>query len=410
MYRITRPKPHVFIWMLLFTVLVCAPLSHAGQKKTSPITSVEKSDMNHDRSIDIDDLVMFSARYMQNHWTIVSWCEFYDATVAGLAFDSHAKKTKKNDNKSKAKSTVYYKKHFKLLLTFIYDSYACDDDTTGNPGLLDIENEPKLLLRTAKARDGSGDIYITDPMVGSLFIFDSELILKAEIKDLDRPLGVAVNSQGYIIIGNDGRDNLEVFDPANGNLITIFGEGMLLMPNSITTGPDGNIYVTDSLSHSVKVFDASYNFLRNIGSPGTAENELVFPTDTQIVTQMIDGSPVQDVYVADQGNKRIQIFDTEGNPLGQISQGRCGMMGCRPPVLANLHSLDIDSLGRLHALDNFSATVSMFDPVSGAYLGAYGEYGEGPGFLEVPYGLVISDTGQSIVTSGDGRRIEIYSP
>lgn len=410
MYRITRSKPQILILAFLVIALVWTPSIQADPKKAAPIASMEMSDMNNDRSVDIDDLVMFGARYMQNHWTQIDWCAFYDATVLGLDFDSFAKKIKENKNKSKAKPTVYYKKHFKLLLTFIHGFYTCDDDTQPDPDLLDIENEPRLLLRATIASDGSGDIYITDPKVGSMFIYDSELTLKGELKDLDKPLGVAVDSQGYVLIGNDGRDNLEAFDPANGNLIAIFGEGLIMMPNSITVGPDGHIYVTDSLSHSVKVFDANYTHVRSIGSPGQADNELSFPTDTQVIMQTVDGALVQEVFVADQGNKRIQIFDTEGNPLGQISQGRCGMMGCRPPVLANLHSLDVDSQGRLHALDNFSASVSMFDPVSGAYLGVYGSYGEGAGFLAVPYGLVISETDQSIVTSGDGHRIEVYTP
>ncbi|MDH4019980.1 MAG: NHL repeat-containing protein [Xanthomonadales bacterium] len=410
MLRKSRSKTPVFLSVLLFTVLVWMPLTQADSKKAPPISSMEKSDLNHDRAVDVYDLVMFSARYMQNHWTVLDWCAFYDATVTGLAFDSHAKKSKDNKNKSKAKPTVYYKKHFKMLLTFINDFYACDEDSQDDPDMLGIENAPKLLLRTAKATDGSGDIYITDPKVGSLFIYDSELVLKGELKDLDKPLGVAVDSLGYLLVGNDGRDNVEVFDPVNGNMVAIFGDGLVMMPNSISVGPDGNIYVTDSLNHSVRVFDADYSFIRSIGSPGKAENELSFPVDTEVITHIVDGSQVQEIYVADQGNKRIQIYDTGGNLLGRISQGRCGMMGCRPPVLANLHSLDIDSQGRLHALDNFSATVSMFDLASGAYLGAYGEYGEGPGFLGVPLGLAISDTDQSIVTSGDGSRIEVYSP
>ena len=119
---------------------------------------------------------------------------------------------------------------------------------------------------------------------------------------------------------------------------------------------------------------------------------------------------VQEVFIADQGNERIQIYDTEGFHLGQIGPGDCGMGGCAPPLLANLQALDVDSQGRLHALDNFEAVISILDPISGSYLGEYGEYGVGPGFLRVPYGLAIMDDNRPIVTSGEGDRIVIFPP
>ena len=393
--------------ILILIVTAWAPLTQADPKKEHPLESIEKSDLNRDQVVDHVDLEIFGSRYLHSNWTVLDWCGFYDATVEGLNFDSHSKKTKVK----KGKPTKYYKKHFKLILTLINDEYACDADPQSDPNMLAIENEPRYLLRMAKSTDGSGDIYITDPVVGSLFIFDSEMVLKAEIKDLDKPLGVTVDSKGRILVGNDGRDNIEVFDAVNGNLRKIFGEGLIMMPNSLSVGPDGHIYVSDSKSHRVKVFDADYNFIRTIGSPGGAENELTFPVDSRVISYLENGILMQEVFVADQGNKRIQIYDTQGNHLESINPGRCSWFrGCQPPVFANMHSLDLDSLGRLHVLDNFEATVTMHDPVTGAYLGQYGEYGDGPGLLRMPMGLVITDFDESIVTAGSGNRLEIFLP
>lgn len=411
MYRKTQLRTFVFIPVLMLIAWVWIPFSQAASNGDNPTDQVEKSDLNKDRVVDIADLEIFSARYLQRDLTVIDWCGFYDATVAGVDFDSQSKKGETNKDKvSTGHSTAYYQKHFKMLLTFINDCYSCDAGLQRDPTMLVVENDPRLLLRMAKSTDDSGEIYITDPLVGSLFIYDAELLLIAELKGLDKPLGVAVDSHGNILIGNDGRDNIEVYDPYNGNLLAIFGQGLVIMPNSITTGPDGNIYVTDSRSHRVWVFDADFNFIRNIGSPGEGENEVYFPVDTEVITHNVDGNPVQEVFIADQGNERIQIFDTGGKLLGKIGPGECGMSGCLPPRLANLQALDVDSLGRLHALDNFEAVVSILDPTSGDYLGEYGEYGDGPGFLRMPLGLVISDTDQPIVTSGDGSRIVVYPP
>lgn len=411
MYSKTQLRTFFFIAVLMLIAWAWVPSIQAASEGDDPGDQVEKSDLNKDRIVNIADLEVFSSRYLQRDRAGLDWCGFYDATVAGLDFDSQSKKGETNKDKlSMGQSTAYFQKHFRMLLAFINDYYFCAAGPQRDPNIMGLENNPRLLLRMAMSTDGSGEIYITDPLVGSLFIYDAELVLIAELKGLDKPLGVAVDSRGNILIGNDGRDNIEVYDPYNGNLLAIFGQGLVLMPNSVTTGPDGNIYVTDSRSHRVWVFDADYNFISNIGSPGEGENELYFPVDTEVITQYVDGNPVQEVFVADQGNERIQIFDTDGNLLGKIGPGSCGMMGCLPPRLANLQALDVDSLGRLHALDNFEAVVSMLDPATGDYLGEYGEYGEGPGFLRMPLGLVISDMDEPIVTSGDGCRIEVYPP
>lgn len=52
----------------------------------------------------------------------------------------------------------------------------------------------------------------------------------------------------------------------------------------------------------------------------------------------------------------------------------------------------------------------MHDPATVAFLGQYGEYGDGPGLLRMPMGLVVTDLNLSIVTDGNGSTFEIYQP
>jgi hypothetical protein len=128
---------------------------------------------------------------------------------------------------------------------------------------------------------------------------------------------------------------------------------------------------------------------------------------------------VYEVYVADQGNNRVQVYDIAGNWLTSITfagidgqncnwfTGVCEIPGA--PPFTRLQALDVDSSGRLHVLDNFAASVLMFDLADGAYLGSYGEYGDGPGFLRVPMDVLINGSNTAIVTTGDGDRIEVFS-
>ena len=55
------------------------------------------------------------------------------------------------------------------------------------------------------------------------------------MRNLRKPFSVAIDSQGYLLVGNNGRNNIEIYGPANGDLLASFGEGMVRMPTSITS-------------------------------------------------------------------------------------------------------------------------------------------------------------------------------
>lgn len=355
------------------------------------IQPVDKSDLNNDMVVDQADLGIFSTNYLETYWETIDWCLFYDSTIAGTDFEG--------------RRTKYYLKHFGQLLVFMNEYFYCGGSEPPPSNALQLENVPKFLARIADAPYFSSDYYITDPNVGSLFIYDADLVLKAEIKGLDKPLGVAIDAQGYILIGNDGRDNIEVYDPANGDLLVVFGEGLVKMPTAITIDDFGNIYVTDSRSNSVKVFDPAYNPVKVIGKD-SSRGALDFPIDTEISSNL-------EIFVADQSNKRIQVYDFDGNWLRSITFTGAGcswMTGlCTSPPFTRLQALDTDSFGRLHVLDNFAASVMMFNPADGTFLGSYGGYGNEAGLLRLPMDVLISETNMAIVTSGDGDRIEVYA-
>lgn len=370
---------------------------------TAPIS--DKSDLNGDGLVDLEDLAIFSANYLQLYWKAVDWCVFHGSVLAGAEFEG--------------RSTKYYLRHFGTLLAFINDHFDCGGTEPPTNSLV-LENTPKYLTRVASAANFAGGYYITDPLVGSVFIYDEFLILKAEIKGLSRPLGVAIDLQGRILVGNDGRDNIEVYDPANGELLAVFGEGLLKMPTAITIDNVGNIYVTDSRNHRVHVFDSTYNPVRVIGKSGVGDDTLQFPVDTEIIMTIGGGTADQfEIFVADQGNDRVQVFDADGNWLRSITfagtdgqncnwwTGVCEVPGM--PPFTRLQALAKDSLGQLHVLDNFAASVMIFNPVDGAFVNSYGSYGTDAGLLRVPMDVLVSTTDMAMVTAGDGDRIEIFT-
>jgi hypothetical protein len=359
------------------------------------------SDLNKDGVINTEDLAIFSSTYLQLNWEAVQWCDFYVATAGEERF--------------LGKMTHYYLKRFKLLLGFIYDEYGC----VIAPQLLAVTNQPESLTRLAIDVDHTGNYYVSDAHVGSVYIYNANWLLIGELKDLDKPLGLAIDSQGYLLVGNNGRNNIEVYDPVNGDLLATFGEGLVQMPTTITIGPNGDIYVTDSKSHQVWVFESSYIHVRTIGEPGRNDGQLKFPTDTAIVTRDDNGTPVEEVYVADQGNKRIQVFNLSGDYLRQIDppltlSSWCIDYGFSCPkdyhgTFNRLMALEVDSLGRLHALDIFEAGVTIIDPVSGAKLGSYGSWGGGTGQLRSPLDVLVTEWNEAIVTDNGNSEMEVFA-
>ena len=355
-----------------------------------------KSDLNGDGVVDLEDLVIFSTIHLETSWENVDWCLFHGATLAGADYDG--------------RPTGYYLRHFGELLDFINSHFNCGGPPPP-PDNLAVENVPKFAARVADATAFSGDHYITDPRVGSVFVYDELMALTGEIKGLNKPLGVAVDMQGRILVGNDGRDNIEAYDPATGDLVAVFGVGLVQMPTAITVDIAGNIYVTDSRANRVQVFDSTYTLVGTIGRGGIGDDTLNFPMDTEIIGQ--------EVFVADQKGDRVQVYELDGTWVRSLTfegtdgvncswfTGVCEIPGM--PPFTRLQALATDSLGNLHVLDNFAASVVILDPADGTMINAYGEYGTAPGQLRVPMDVQVSATDMAIVTTGDGSRIEFFA-
>jgi hypothetical protein len=223
-------------------------------------TTSDKSDLNGDGVVDLADLALFSTNYLERHWETVDWCVFHGATMAGADFEG--------------RSTKYYLQHFTVLLDFINVEFDCGG-VEPPPNNFALENNPRFLGRIADATAITGNYYISDPRVGSVFIYNELMALTGELKGLKKPLGVAVDALGRILVGNNGRDNIEVYDSSTGDLVAVFGAGIVEMPTAITIDSGGFIYVTDSLKNRVFVFDAAFNLVRTIGKTVRGGSEVL---------------------------------------------------------------------------------------------------------------------------------------
>jgi DNA-binding beta-propeller fold protein YncE len=352
------------------------------------------SDLNGDRIINARDLKDFSEKYIGEHFLKVDWCEFLEAVLQGDSLYGHP--------------VDYYLNHYGELMLYIQDKNTCTDEPPP-PTDLALKNSPRFLTRIAAANDLSGNYYVTDAKVGSVFIFNANLEPTAELKGLATPLGIAVNADGHILVGNDKRNNVEVYNPATGELISTFGQAELETPSSIMIDSQGNIYVSDSGSNTIYVYDSSYQLLKNIGERGREAHQLRGPSNALL-------SPDEtELFVLDRLNKRVQVFDIEGNWLRSVTfegtpgtncswfTGKCEIPGA--PEFTRVQSMAFDTTGRLHVVDIFHAAITMFDPQTGEYLGIYGAYGEAQGELKSP-SSILPEVNRILVVDGGKNTIE----
>lgn len=146
---------------------------------------------------------------------------------------------------------------------------------------------------------------------------------------------VKVDRDDNIWVADKGSDMVIKFNP-EGRVVMVFGrkqeasdegteplrhpkpplppvDGMFRQVTDMAWDAAGNTYISDGYVNSrVAKIDKDGNWLKSWGEPGNGPGQ--FNTPHSIA---VDGRGR--VYVADRGNRRIQVFDGEGNFLQQIT-------------------------------------------------------------------------------------------
>ncbi|CAH1247909.1 TRIM3 [Branchiostoma lanceolatum] len=184
---------------------------------------------------------------------------------------------------------------------------------TGVPG-----TEDKDMVPHDVSMDGNGALWVVgrgesaDHVVQ--YSMDGTTMTQIDLPKSEYIRGIAVDMRdNHILLTNEARGEVQVFRP-DGFLVRRFGhpEGEMRHPWYITVDGEGNILVSDWLTHSVYMYDESGKFLLKFGGEGSGEGQLRDPFS--ICT---DSSG--HIIVADLGNKRVQMFTLSNGSCLQLA-------------------------------------------------------------------------------------------
>lgn len=214
----------------------------------------------------------------------------------------------------------------------------------------------------------------------------------------EHPHGLRIDADDNLWTTDDGSHVVLKLDPA-GRVLLVLGkkgwgaEGSWLFnaPADVAFGRDGVVYVADGYGNSrVVKFDRTGNFIKAWGRFGSGPGEFNLPHT------IVVGSDAR-VYVGDRENKRIQVFDADGNFLEQWT-------GVGYP-----YGLFIDADQHIWMADGGYDRIVELDR-SGKILGAFGEPGHGSGQFAWAHFLAVGADSKIYVADVLNWRFQVFTP
>ncbi|KAF0217293.1 MAG: hypothetical protein FD174_3401 [Geobacteraceae bacterium] len=248
------------------------------------------------------------------------------------------------------------------------------------------------------ALDPAGNYYVADPGNGGVLKYNAVGKLVQVIKTAGAPQGVAVASNGNILVS---QGNFVAELDSNGNEVRKLGSGVsqFSFANGIAVDSAGYIYVADSVANRVKVFNAGGTYVNEFGV-----GLLSMPTG--IAYEKVSDQ----LAVVDTLNGRIQFFNSASGAYSFVktigtSIGAGPLLFTVPLGVAFEYSKDvIPVLARIYVVDAYQSSVQSINAAGNTFLRYIGDYGSANGQLVVPSDVAFDQaTGRLIVVNGLGN-------
>jgi DNA-binding beta-propeller fold protein YncE len=293
-------------------------------------------------------------------------------------------------------------------------SLSTDRDVRGKPGFFTrvfdlVVGAPDLhfLVRPYEVvEDSRGRIIVTDPGAQGVHIFDPAQGKYKFIARTDKgkdpmlaPQCIAVDDKDDIYVTDSESGKIFVFN-ADGKYQRALGslkggEGFFKRPTGIAIdSAEQRIYVTDTLRNKIYVLDMNGDVVKTIGKNGEEQGEFNYPTELRLAGK--------DLLVVDAMNFRVQAVDLSGQFRYAI-----GAIGDAEGQMFRPKGIGLDSEGHIYVVEGSHDMVQVFDR-EGRLLYYFGQEGTGFGDFRLPAGLFIDNKDRVFVVDSYNHRVQVF--
>ena len=247
--------------------------------------------------------------------------------------------------------------------------------------------------------DSKGRIIVTDVGQQALFVFTENQGLKLWDSATDQlrfviPIGVVETNSGEFLVA-DAELGAVYRLGQDGQPLGVFAHEELTRPTGLAYDTtNGSLYVADTRSHEIKVFDENGVLIKHFGGHGETDGMLNAPTHLTVY----DGK----LYVVDTLNARVQIFSLEGEFIQSF--GRRGLFKgnfVRPKGIA------VDRRGIIYVVESYYDHLLVFNQ-NHDFLMPIGGSGSGIGQFSLPSGVWVDETGRIFIADMFNGRVLIF--
>jgi tripartite motif-containing protein 71 len=285
-----------------------------------------------------------------------------------------------------------------------------------------VGNWPKnytFILPNKMIQLPSGDFYVQDRNSAMIVKFTSngDFIERYELgsknygsigRDLLEDFAIDSDSNIYVVFSNYSLGQwpeVRKYD-SQGRLIKswrkfeakeLVGGMASLSATSVAIDSKNDVYATDTKLQCILKFDCEGNLINRWGHEGKGSAEFNFYSGWFNNRMAVDS--LDNIYVCDKGNNRIQKFDSEGNFLLQFGESGSGNRQFNNPA-----DITIGPDGNVYVVDEYNHRIQIFSP-DGKWLGKWG--------VRSPISIMFDKDGKAYIISSatkGGYTIQIFKP
>lgn len=227
-----------------------------------------------------------------------------------------------------------------------------------------------------------------------------------------RPSGLSVDFDGNVVVSDSHYHTVRVYSPKGEMILSVGGipgtePGQLGYVSDAVRDKEGNFYVAEfGDNQRISKFDPSGKFLKCWGEPGGGDESREESASAPVghfarIRAMVLG-PDDNLYVADSCNHRIQVFTTDGKFVRAF-----GKPGSAASELSYPYDVAISG-GRtpyLYVVEFGNSRVQKFT-LNGAPLGVWGRVGRAPGQFSSPWAIAVDSRGRIHVADSLNDRVQ----